>query len=50
MNNIGVHLMVWSGQIGQAEIERLPAVKEMGYDGVEIPIFCVALWPYPSES
>ena len=35
----GVHLMVWSGQVGARELALLPAIKEMGYDGVEIPIF-----------
>ncbi|MEM7033374.1 MAG: sugar phosphate isomerase/epimerase [Chloroflexota bacterium] len=39
MNKIGVHLMVWSGDVGHAELDRLPDIKKMGYDGVEIPIF-----------
>lgn len=36
---LGVHLMVWSGQVGAAEMDLLPRISEMGYDGVEIPIF-----------
>ena len=35
----GIHLMVWSGQAGARELALLPAIKELGYDGVEIPIF-----------
>ncbi len=39
ITGLGVHLMVWSGQVGEAELALLPAIREMGYDGVEIPIF-----------
>jgi len=39
MRRLGVHLMVWSGDVTKAMLARLPAIKEMGYDGVEIPIF-----------
>ena len=39
MRKLGVHLMVWNGQVTQAELNRLPAIREMGYDGVEVPIF-----------
>lgn len=31
--------MVWNGQVGAAELALLPQLREMGYDGVEIPIF-----------
>ncbi|MEM7128858.1 MAG: sugar phosphate isomerase/epimerase family protein [Chloroflexota bacterium] len=36
---LGIHLMVWSGNVTEAEMVLLPKIKEMGYDGVEIPIF-----------
>ena len=38
-NLLGVHLMVWSGNVTETEMALLPAIKEMGYDGIEIPIF-----------
>lgn len=36
---LGVHLMVWSGNVTQTELALFPSIKAMGYDGVEIPIF-----------
>lgn len=36
---LGINLMVWSGQVGAQELALLPAIKEMGYDGVEVSIF-----------
>jgi D-psicose/D-tagatose/L-ribulose 3-epimerase len=36
---LGVNLMAWSGTIGPAELELLPGIRELGYDGVELPIF-----------
>lgn len=39
MKKIGINLMVWSGEVGAVELDRLPNIKAMGYDGVEIPIF-----------
>ena len=38
-HKLGINLMVWSGQVGAQELALLPGIKEMGYDGVEIPIF-----------
>lgn len=38
-NLLGVHLMVWSGNVTETELELFPLIKEMGYDGIEIPIF-----------
>lgn len=35
----GAHLMIWSGQVGPAELALLPGVRAMGYHGVELPIF-----------
>lgn len=36
---LGVHLMVWSGRITADEMALFPLISEMGYNGVEIPIF-----------
>lgn len=35
----GINLMVWNGQVGRAELALLPTLEEMGYDGVELPLF-----------
>jgi D-psicose/D-tagatose/L-ribulose 3-epimerase len=40
-NKLAVNLMVWSGNVGRNELQLLPAIAEMGYDGVELPIFDV---------
>lgn len=39
MKQIGINLMVWSGQVGQETIDLFPRIKEWGYHGVEVPIF-----------
>lgn len=39
MNKMGVHLLVWQGEINKTILDHLPAIKEMGYEGVEVPIF-----------
>lgn len=36
---IGINLLAWNGQVGKAELALLPRLREMGYDGVELPIF-----------
>ena len=38
-HQLGVHLMVWSGRINADEMALFPVISEMGYNGVEIPIF-----------
>ena len=48
MNKLSIHLMVWSGDVGQAELDRLPAIKAMGYDGVEVPIFGLDTFDAPA--
>jgi D-psicose/D-tagatose/L-ribulose 3-epimerase len=35
----GLNLMLWSGEVGQAALDLLPAIADLGYDGVELPIF-----------
>jgi len=39
MPRFGINLMVWNGQIGPAELALFPLIKELGYAGVEIPLF-----------
>jgi D-psicose/D-tagatose/L-ribulose 3-epimerase len=36
---LGINLMAWGAGIGPAERARLPALAQMGYAGVEIPVF-----------
>lgn len=36
---IGINLLAWSGQVGKAELTLLPRLQEIGYAGVELPIF-----------
>jgi D-psicose/D-tagatose/L-ribulose 3-epimerase len=35
----GVNTFIWSAEFGAAEFGLLPAIKEAGFDGVEIPLF-----------
>lgn len=35
----GMNLLLWSGEIGEDHFPVLEKIREMGYDGVEIPIF-----------
>jgi D-psicose/D-tagatose/L-ribulose 3-epimerase len=39
MTSFGVNLLVWSGQLGAAEMALLPQISAMGYTSVELPIF-----------
>lgn len=38
-HQLGVHLMVWSGRVSADEMALFPLISEMGYNGVEVPIF-----------
>lgn len=35
----GVNLLLYNGLIGEAEIKLFPLIKDIGFDGVEIPVF-----------
>ena len=37
--SLGINLMAWSGRVGPEELALLPRLAELGYDGVELPIF-----------
>jgi D-psicose/D-tagatose/L-ribulose 3-epimerase len=41
----GVNTFIWSASFGTREIERLPQIKERGFDGVEVPLFRAADFP-----
>jgi D-psicose/D-tagatose/L-ribulose 3-epimerase len=36
---LGINLMAWSGTTGPQELALFPRIAELGYDGVELPIF-----------
>ena len=36
---LGINLMAWTGSVGRAELELLPRIAELGYAGVELPVF-----------
>ena len=38
-HQLGVHLMVWSGSVNADEMALFPLISEMGYNGVEVPVF-----------
>lgn len=38
MARLGINLMAWSGQVGVAELDLLPRIAALGYDGVELPV------------
>src|SRR5436190_379757 len=35
---LGLNLLLWSGGVGQTELDLLPRIAELGYDGVELPL------------
>jgi D-psicose/D-tagatose/L-ribulose 3-epimerase len=35
---LGLNLMLWSGGVGQADLEPLPGIAALGYEGVELPL------------
>lgn len=42
-NPIGINLLLWTGAPGEDHLELLPEIKEIGYDGVEVPITDMSL-------
>ena len=37
--SLGVNLMAWTGSVDAAALALLPGIAELGYDGVELPVF-----------
>jgi D-psicose/D-tagatose/L-ribulose 3-epimerase len=42
---IGISAFAWTGRFGQSHLKLLPAIKEMGLDAIEVPMFDPALLP-----
>jgi D-psicose/D-tagatose/L-ribulose 3-epimerase len=42
---LGVNTFIWSASFDKTCIERLPAIKEHGFDGVEVPLFRPSEFP-----
>lgn len=36
---VGINLLLWTGQVTEAQVPLFRALKETGFDGVEVPIF-----------
>lgn len=41
----GVHAFIWTADFGVSELPLLAAIKEHGFDGVELPVFEAAAFP-----
>jgi D-psicose/D-tagatose/L-ribulose 3-epimerase len=39
---IGMNLLLWTGQVGEEHVPVLRALKDTGFDGVEVPVFDVS--------
>ena len=35
----GMNLLLWTGELNEESIPVLECLKEMGFDGVEVPLF-----------
>ena len=35
----GMNLLLWTGELNEESIPVLESLKEMGFDGVEVPLF-----------
>jgi D-psicose/D-tagatose/L-ribulose 3-epimerase len=42
---LGVNTFIWSAAFDQACVDRLPAIKDRGFDGVEVPLFRTTEFP-----
>ena len=42
---LGVNTFIWSAEFTDAQLSLLPAIKEHGFDGVEVPLFDPAAFP-----
>lgn len=39
---IGMNMLLWTGHVGEEHVPVLKALKETGFDGVEVPVFDVS--------
>jgi D-psicose/D-tagatose/L-ribulose 3-epimerase len=44
----GINTLLWGARVGQTDFERLPAIREAGFHGIEVPIFEPADFPAAS--
>jgi D-psicose/D-tagatose/L-ribulose 3-epimerase len=35
----GINTLLWGARVGQADFDRLPVIRDAGFDGIEVPIF-----------
>src|SRR5262245_11303304 len=35
----GINTLLWGAAVGERDLDRLPALKDAGFDGIEVPIF-----------
>jgi D-psicose/D-tagatose/L-ribulose 3-epimerase len=35
----GINTLLWGARVGQPDFDRLPAIREAGFHGIEVPIF-----------
>ena len=41
----GINTLLWGAHVGQDVFDRLPAIRDAGFDGVEVPVFDPADFP-----
>ena len=41
----GINTLLWGARVGQDDFDRLPAMREAGFHGIEVPIFDPAEFP-----
>jgi D-psicose/D-tagatose/L-ribulose 3-epimerase len=41
----GVNMFIWTADFGPADTHLLPAIKQHGFDGIEVPVFDPAQFP-----
>jgi D-psicose/D-tagatose/L-ribulose 3-epimerase len=41
----GINTLLWGAAVGERDFDRLPAIRDAGFDGIEVPIFAPAEFP-----
>jgi D-psicose/D-tagatose/L-ribulose 3-epimerase len=41
----GINTLLWGAAVGPDDFDRLPAIREAGFDGIEVPIFAPGAFP-----
>jgi len=42
---LGVNMFIWTAEFTPSQLDRLPRIREQGFDGIEIPLFDPAGFP-----